>query len=290
MDSGRDDFRTIGIVGLGLMGASFAKAFKDADNAGTANCRVLGYNRTETSEIMAKMQGTIDDVLRPENLCECDLVIVCLYPKVSADYIENNKDNFKKGGLVIDACGTKRYICERIFPIAKEAGFTFVGCHPMAGNKYSGMTHSVGTMYVGAPIVVCPDHFDDPQLIDRVKEALAPVGFGKYCLAHPDEHDTMIAFTSQMPHLVSNAFIKSPNALQHNGFSAGSYRDMTRVAWLNAKMWTELFMENKDNLIFEVQNLIDELSKYKTAMETDDWAYLEKLLDDGRKRKEEVDG
>ena len=139
-------------------------------------------------------------------------------------------------------------------------------------------------------MVVCPDRFDDMQLLDRVKTLLAPCEFGTFCLAHPDEHDRMIAFTSQMAHLVSNAYIKSPNALNHKGFSAGSYKDMTRVAWLNPEMWTQLFLENKDNLIFEIDYLIEELKKYKVAMENDDHDELVRLLQEGKERKEQVDG
>ena len=276
----------VGIVGLGLIGASFAKAYKENEEGHT----VYGWNRTETTADMAKMQGIIDDKLTDENLGECDIVIISLYPEATINWMEDHKDKFNKNGVVIDACGTKRWVCREGFRIAHETGFEFVGCHPMAGTKFSGMGHARANMYHGAPMVVCPDRFDDMNLLDRVKALLAPCEFGTFCLAHPDEHDRMIAFTSQMAHLVSNAYIKSPNALNHKGFSAGSYKDMTRVAWLNPEMWTQLFLENKDNLIFEIDYLIEELKKYKVAMENDDHEELVRLLQEGKERKEQVDG
>jgi len=276
----------VGVVGLGLIGASFAKAYKENDS----DAIVYGWNRTETVSEMAKMQGVIDDYLTEDNLCECDLVILSLYPAASLKWMEDRKDKFSKTGLVIDACGTKRTVCAEGFRIAKEGEFTFVGCHPMAGTKFSGMSYSRGNMYKGAPMVVVPPTFDDIDLLQKVKDLLAPCQFGSFHIATAEEHDKMIAFTSQMAHLVSNAYIKSPTSRNHKGFSAGSYKDMTRVAWLNPTMWTQLFLENKDNLIFEIDYLIGELSKYKDALEKDDFDYLRDLLDEGRRIKEEVDG
>lgn len=277
---------TVGVVGLGLIGASFCKAYK----ANEPEAVVYGWNRTTSTVQMAKMQGVIDDELTDDNLGSCDLVILSLYPEASAKWIEDHKKSFNKNGIVTDACGTKRYICEKASKIAEEEGFTFVGCHPMAGTKFSGMAHSRADMYEGAPMVVVPPVFDDISLLERVKKLFAPCGFGSFHVSHADEHDRMIAFTSQMPHLVSNAYIKSPNSRNHDGFSAGSYKDMTRVAWLNPTMWTQLFLENKDNLIFEIDNLQMELSKYKEALVNDDYDGLIALLDEGRKIKEEVDG
>ena len=276
---------TVGVVGLGLIGASFAKAYKE-----NSESTVYGWNRTKSITDMAKMQGIIDDELTDENLGSCDLVILSLYPEATINWMEEHKDKFNKEGVVIDACGTKRLVCEKGFKIAEEAGFLFVGCHPMAGTKFSGMTYSKGDMYIGAPMVVVPPVFDDMFLLDRIKKLLEPCGFGSFHLSHADEHDKMIAFTSQMCHLVSNAYIKSPSARNHKGFSAGSYKDMTRVAWLNPTMWTQLFLENKDNLIFEIDHLQDELAKYRQALVDEDFEGLKELLDEGRKIKEEVDG
>jgi len=277
---------TVGVVGLGLIGASFCKAYKENEPEAV----VYGWNRTKSTSEMAKMQGVIDDELTDENLGSCDLVILSLYPEASVKWMEDHRKSFNKNGIVTDACGTKRFICDRAFAIAEEEGFTFVGCHPMAGTHFSGMAYSRADMYEGAPMVIVPPKFDDINLLEKVKVLFAPCKFGSFHVAHADEHDQMIAFTSQMPHIVSNAYIKSPNARNHSGFSAGSYKDMTRVAWLNPVMWTQLFLENKDNLIFEIDTLQKELQKYKEALENDDAEAMTKLLDEGKKIKEEVDG
>jgi len=274
----------VGIVGLGLIGASFAKAYKEAGH------EVLVYDIDPSAVIMGKLAGFVDGEMKKEDLKDRDLVIVCLYPEAAAKYIEDNGSSFNKNGLVMDACGNKRIVCDRAFKVAEKYGFTFVGAHPMAGNKYSGLKHSRATMFNGAPIVLVPPVFDDMNLIDRIKNMLEPCQFGTFCLSHADKHDEMIAFTSQMAHLVSNAYVKSPTAKDHHGFSAGSYKDMTRVAWLNPSMWSELFMENKDNLIKEIDCLTNELNKYREAMEKNDLEALTKLLEEGRDRKEELDG
>ena len=142
---------TVGVVGLGLIGASFCKAYKAYSDA-----TVYGWNRTQSTAEMAKMQGVIDDYLTEDNLAECDLVILSLYPAASIKWMEERKDKFKKDGLVIDACGTKRNICEEGFRIAAEAGFEFVGCHPMAGTQFSGFENSRTHMFKGAPMVIVP--------------------------------------------------------------------------------------------------------------------------------------
>ena len=192
--------------------------------------------------------------------------------------------------MVIDCCGTKRTVCDAVFPLSKAYGFTYLGGHPMAGNHNSGFKYARANLYKGAPMVIVPADFDDILLLDRVKTLLAPAAFGRISVTTAENHDTMIAFTSQMPHLVSNAYIKSPTALHHKGFSAGSYKDLTRVAWLSPTMWAELFLENKDCLLGELDFFIDSLHQYRDAVANEDLATLTQLLDDGRRRKEEVDG
>ena len=276
--------KTVGVVGLGLIGASFARAYKEA------GYKVLAYDADSSVTLMGKLGGFVDDELKPELLAKCDLVLICIYPQGTIDYVSENAGKFKKGGLVMDTGGIKRVVCDACFKIAAKNDFVFVGTHPMAGTKYSGLKHSKSTMFKGAPLVIVPPVFDDMKLIDRVKAAVEPAGFGSFCLSHADKHDEMIAFTSQMAHVVSNAYVKSPTASEHHGFSAGSYKDLTRVAWLNAGMWAELFMENKDNLIREIDSLISELGKYKAAMEKGDQEKLQQLLQEGSDRKAELDG
>lgn len=275
----------IGIVGLGLIGGSAAKAYKE-----NSEHTVLGFNRNGVIAEYAVLSGATDGILDDTNIGECDFIIITVYPGAAIKFINDKAPLFKKGALVMDFCGTKRAVCEAGFAAAEKYGFTFVGGHPMAGTQYSGLKYSKATLYKGASIILVPPRFDDIALLEKVKRYLEPLGFGKINVAHAEYHDAEIAFTSQLAHVVSNAFVKSPSAQFHKGYSAGSYRDLTRVAWLNEKMWTELFLENKDNLLKELDFIINSLEEYKEAMENDDAERLEELLREGRICKERADG
>ncbi len=275
---------TVGILGLGLIGGSLARAYKLAGHT------VYVKNRDERMLSFAMLSGAVDGKLNEDTIPQCDLILLAIYPAGSADWLEANAPLISKRALVIDCCGTKQLVCQRCFPIAKEYGFIFVGGHPMAGSQFSGFKYSRASLFQGAPMVLVPPVYDDMALLQRVKDALEPCGFGFFSVTTAADHDRMIAFTSQMPHILSNAFIKSPTALEHKGFSAGSYRDLTRVAWLNPGMWTELFLENRENLLFELDTYIQSLTQYRDALANQDEDTLYRLLDDGKKRKEEVDG
>lgn len=275
---------TVGILGLGLIGGSLARAYKLAGHT------VYVKNRDERMLSFAMLSGAVDGKLNEDTIPQCDLILLAIYPAGSADWLEANAPLISKRVLVIDCCGTKQLVCQRCFPIAKEYGFIFVGGHPMAGSQFSGFKYSRASLFLGAPMVLVPPVYDDMALLQRVKDALEPCGFGFFSVTTAADHDRMIAFTSQMPHILSNAFIKSPTALEHKGFSAGSYRDLTRVAWLNPGMWTELFLENRENLLFELDTYIQSLTQYRDALANQDEDTLYRLLDDGKKRKEEVDG
>ena len=275
---------TVGILGLGLIGGSLARAYKLAGHT------VYVKNRDERMLSFAMLSGAVDGKLNEDTIPQCDLILLAIYPAGSADWLEANAPLISKKALVIDCCGTKQLVCQRCFPIAKEYGFIFVGGHPMAGSQFSGFKYSRASLFQGAPMVLVPPVYDDMALLQRVKDALEPCGFGIFSYTTAVDHDRMIAFTSQMPHILSNAFIKSPTALEHKGFSAGSYRDLTRVAWLNPGMWTELFLENRENLLFELDTYIQSLTQYRDALQQQDEATLYQLLQEGKKRKEEVDG
>ena len=206
------------------------------------------------------------------------------------EYLRQHGAHIGPKPVVIDCCGTKRLVCDACFPLAKEYGFTYLGGHPMAGTHNSGFKYATSTMFHNAPMVLVPADHNDIDLLSRVKELLAPAGFGRFSITTAEQHDEMIAFTSQLAHVVSNAYIKSPTAELHKGFSAGSYKDMTRVAWLAPEMWAELFLENKDFLMAELDTLMANLRQYQDAMVHNDLPGLVRLLDEGRKRKEEVDG
>lgn len=275
---------TVGIVGLGLIGGSFAKAYHEAGET------VLACNRTEDTLRFAMLSGAVDGELTEENIGSCDLVIIAVFPEAAEAFLKRMAPHIGKKPVVIDACGTKRKICSMCFPIAEEYGFTYLGGHPMAGTHKSGFKYARANLFHNAPMVIVPPSFDDIELLDRVKALLAPVGFGCISVTTAEKHDELIAFTSQMPHIISNAYIKSPTAAAHKGFSAGSYKDLTRVAWLNPKLWAELFLENRDCILNELDWFIAALEQYRDAVKNDDFETVEKLLDDGRRRKEEVDG
>lgn len=271
----------IGVVGLGLIGGSAAKAFKAAGHA------IYAYDINESVTGFARLEGVVDEELSDVNISACNLLLLTATPKASADYLEKNAAKISSGTVVIDFCGTKSVICALGFALAKKYGFTFVGGHPMAGLQFSGYKYSKPTLFSGASFILVPPVHDDIVLLDRVKQLLLPLGFKKFVVTTADFHDKMIAYTSQMCHVVSNAFIKSPSAKQHKGYSAGSFRDFTRVSRLNEGMWTELFLENKEHLLAELDLLINSLSEYRNAIVADDAETLKGLLRDGRIAKEE---
>ena len=274
----------VGILGLGLIGGSLARAYALEGHT------VYAAEKDSSMLAFAMLSGAVHGRLDTDTIPGCDLILLAIYPEGSAAWLEENAPRISRETLVMDCCGTKEGICGRCFPLAERYGFTFVGGHPMAGSQYSGFKYSRANLFEGQPMVLVPPVFDNIDLLDRAKEALKPCRFGSFSVTTAAEHDKMIAFTSQMPHILSNAFIKSPTAGSHKGFSAGSYRDLTRVAWLNPKMWSELFLENRENLLFELDTYIDSLTAYRKALAENDEEALIALLEEGRKRKEEVDG
>ena len=274
----------VGILGLGLIGGSLARAYAIAGHT------VYACEKDESILSFAQLAGAVHGELTPETAARCDLIFLAVYPDGCASWLEENGPYLSKNTLVLDCCGIKREVCRRCFPVAKKYGFTFAGGHPMAGTQFSGFKYSRADLFQGAPMVLVPPRFDDIDLLSRIKEALAPCGFGSFSIITAEEHDRTIAFTSQMPHIISNAFINSPTAEHHKGFSAGSYRDLTRVAWLNSNMWAELFLENRDNVLNELNTYLDNLTAYRDAVADCDFSRLSELLEDGKKRKEAVDG
>lgn len=277
----------VGVLGLGLMGGSFAKGLHEGGR------EVYAWNRTRSTVELAMAEcvdGELDDTTVPT----CELLILAGYPQVSVEWLNKMRDRISAGAIVIDVVGVKRNICRDCFAIAQGYDWHFIGCHPMAGTQYSGFAYTRANMFHGAPMVVVPPHdMDDFVRVDilaRLKALLEPCGFGSYTLSTAEHHDEVIAFTSQLAHVVSNAYVKSPSAKVHKGFSAGSYRDLTRVARLNAQMWTELFLENGDYLSKEIGILIHNLQQYKDAIDKNDAEGLKALLEEGDRRKKEVEG
>ncbi len=274
---------TVGIAGLGLIGGSLARAFRQS------GVTVYGFDRDKVIQDFAKLQGTLSDILTEENVKDCDLLMVALYPDAAIAYLREMAPHIPETTLVMDCCGTKRKVCDAIFPLAEGYGFTFVGGPPMAGTQYSGYANSKADMFQGASLLIVPPRTDDIRLLARIKVLLSPAGFGHFTVTTAAHHDEMIAYTSQMCHVLSNAYVKSPRAQEHRGFSAGSYQDLTRVAWLNEEMWSELFLENRDYLIEELDRIMGYLDEYRQALTDNDRETMRELLAYGRKCKEKVD-
>lgn len=285
--------RCAGIVGLGLIGGSFARGYAQA------GVRVLAWDPDEDVMVAAGM-GTVSGELNDETLGECDIIVLACYPEACIEWLEAHAQALADatdteaimGPVVIDTVGIKGIVCERAFNLARENGFYFVGAHPMAGTQFSGYAHSRADLFEGAPLVLVPPAVDDSlklELLSQVREMVRPLGFGKFSVTSAEEHDHVIAFTSQLAHVVSNAYVKSPTAQEHHGFSAGSYRDLTRVAHLNASMWAELMTDNAQYLSQELTYLIDSLAAYRDALEKKDEGQLEELLAEGDRIKRALD-
>ena len=273
-----------GIVGLGLIGGSLARSIKfHSDNV------VYGADINETALLQARMVNAIDEQLTEENLGECDVTLIALYPQASVDWALAHLNAFKPGSLVIDCCGVKRYVCDRLYPAFQGSQAVFMGGHPMAGRERSGFSYAQDDLFENASMILAPVPGTDVETVRRAKEIFLSIGFGRVRFTTPQEHDEMIAFTSQLAHVVSSAYVKTPLAPKHKGFSAGSFKDMTRVARLNENMWTELFLENDDVLLAETQHLIDRLTEYRDALKDRDEEKLRQLLKEGREIKEALE-
>jgi prephenate dehydrogenase len=235
------------------------------------------------------LSGAINGVLNEQTISRCDALFIAVNPGDAAAYLKNTATSISKNSMVIDCCGVKRIICEKCFPLAEKYGFIFVGGHPMAGSHNAGFKNSRANLFRGAAMIIVPPVYDDAALFGRIEELLKPAGFGRLTFTTAEKHDEMIAFSSQMAHVVSNAFIKSPTARSHKGFSAGSYKDLTRVARLNADMWAELCMDNGDNLIRELDGFIGEITRYRDALVAKDVNEMTSLLEEGSRLKGELD-
>ena len=245
----------IAIVGLGLIGGSMAKSIKHR----TAHT-VWGIDLDQETMMMARMCGAIDSALTDDNLPECDLILIAIRPAAAVNWVAQHAAVISKKAIVVDLCGVKRSVVSAISPIAEAHGFAYIGGHPMAGKERGGFTSASDDLYEGASMILTPDKRTDMQLLETLKAFFLDLGFAGLTFSDPEEHDRIIAYTSQLAHITSSAYIKSPEAQRRRGFSAGSFKDMTRVARLDEDMWTELFLDDADYLTKELDILIAHLS------------------------------
>ncbi len=272
----------IAIIGLGIIGGSFAKALKKYTDH-----YIIGINRTKATLQQAFDCKAIDEMGDEKSLEKADLIILGLYPGAAVDYIEKNGKYIKKGAIVTDSSGIKAEICPKMVNLSKKFGFTFVGSHPMAGKEKNGFSVSEADLYKGASYIIVPCEADEKS-VKLISDLALKIGFGGIKITTPEEHDRMIAFTSQLPHVLACAYVMSPCCLNHKGFSAGSYRDVSRVANINSELWSELFLENKEPLLAELDELIKNINSIKNAIKKENKEELAALLEKGHKVKEEL--
>ncbi|MFI3207088.1 MAG: prephenate dehydrogenase [Clostridia bacterium] len=270
----------IGIIGLGLMGASAAKSVKQKTGH-----TVYGIDLNKETMFFAKGNGTIDDSLTEENVKDCKLIFIALCPKATIDWVENHCEFISSETVVVDFCGIKRSVVTQIEEIAQKHNFIYVGGHPMAGKEKGGYVSSDENLYVGASMILTPNAGVDIKILAMLNDFFIDMGFANTTISSPEEHDRIIAYTSQLPHIASSAYIKSPTAKKRRGFSAGSFKDLSRVAFMDEKMWTELFLEKPDFLIEELEEYIENLNEYLSALKAKDYELTQNLIHDGKEKK-----
>ena len=269
----------VAVVGLGLIGGSFCRAMKKYTEH-----TVLGCDIDPNVAALALEQNAIDQIIPPEGVSQADLTMVCLYPRETVSFLASAP--FAKGAIVMDICGVKSYVVDRVDKALYEKGVKYVPTHPMAGREFSGFAYSTPELYQKASFIVTPTEYTDETAMETVIDLARQVGFDNIAVSTPKAHDQSIAFTSQLAHVVSNAYIKSPTLFHEQGFSAGSFQDLTRVAKLNEGMWSDLFLFNQEALLFEIDTILEHLAQYRDALAKGDKPALQALLKEGRALKE----
>lgn len=270
----------ITIVGLGLIGGSLAKAISSR----TSHI-VFGIDRDPKVLDQALADGAIRHDIGLGALEKSNLVILALYPAQCIKFMEQNASRIRKGAVVTDVCGVKKSICDALTPMAKKFGFCFVGGHPMAGREQYGFEAAKQDLFDGASYVLTPsDGCDDG--VEIVRELALSIGCGRVVLTTPEDHDRRIAYTSQLPHVLAAAYVNSPTCPMHVGYSAGSYLDVSRVARINENLWPELFIQNRDALVVEIDFLIQNLTRMRQDVASKDQDALTAALRNSRLRKE----
>ncbi len=276
--------KTVIVAGLGLMGGSMAKALKKY-----TDCRVLGWNRSRQISEAALQEGAIDDIADPAHFESCDILIPALYPEATVHFLQEKIPVMKRDSVIVDLVGVKSRLVNEVAPLALKYGIRYTGGHPMAGLARAGYSRSFADLYKGCSMILVPTNATAPGDVDMLSSFFRSLGFQRIQVCSAEIHDHMIAHTSQLAHIVSNSYVKSPVSRNYNGFAGGSYKDMTRIACLNEKVWKELFIWNRDALLPEINDLIRNITDLRDAIEAGDSSLLEELLRSGRIAKEYID-
>ncbi len=270
------------IVGLGLIGGSLAKSLKQ-----NTPHRVVAMDVQEDVLLDACSCGAIDGKASLRDLEDADLVYLSLYPEDILAFVRQYGSRLKPGCILTDTCGIKREICEAMEKLSQGAVYEFVAGHPMAGKEQSGFSASDPSIFTGASYILVPGKAS-PEAVETVASLARAMGFGRVVQVTAEEHDQNIAFTSQVPHALACAYVLSPRCRRHQGFSAGSYRDVSRVANINEVLWSRLFLDNRDSLVAELDELMTHLTEIRNAVAASEEDKLRALLREAGEIKREV--
>lgn len=270
----------IGIVGLGLIGGSLGRTL-----VARTDCQVFAFDISKRAMLDGRLLSAYHNPLEEKDIASLDILFLSLYPNALEEAIDKYCPLLKDGCLVVDCCGNKRRVVKQMEEKSKKfTNLEFISSHPMAGREFSGVNHSTANLFDKASMIIVPVKAQ-LKTISNFKQFCLDLGFGSVVISTAEKHDEIIAYTSQLAHLVSSSYIKSPTAKEFAGFSAGSFRDMTRVARLSPEMWAQLTVDNADFLVKELGYFIDNLTEYKNALEKKDVDKMKELLEDGNEKK-----
>lgn len=275
----------VGIAGLGLIGGSLGMALRRIPGV-----RVAGFDIDPHTVKTAVESGAADETsASPETVLGCDWLFIALYPEQTIDFIARHAGEIRKGTTVIDCCGIKGRVAPPLSSAAAANGFIYIGGHPMAGTEQSGIGAARAELFDGASFIFTPPAGTPPDSLARAQTLVRAAGFGRTVVTTPAHHDRMIAFTSQLPHILACAYVQSPSCPEHTGFSAGSYRDVSRVAHISPELWSGLFIGNRQMLCAEIDELLRHITELRDAVRDGDSPRLIALLARARQIKDGVD-
>lgn len=278
-----------GIVGLGIMGGSFAKSIREnilsmAESEG----KIFACNRSQACIQQALSEGVIDEGFSTENVSEmirkCDVVFICLYPHATLDFLVQQKENFKSGSIVTDISGVKG-IFEKALPKILRPDVDFIIGHPMAGGEKEGYINSKAEFFVNHNYILIPQASNKPENLEKMRSLIAGMGFSRITETTCEIHDYKIGFTSQLCHIIASALVESAEDPEITAFGGGSFEDLTRIAMINAPLWTELFISNKEKLVHHIENFEKKMDEFKSAIKNEDAEKLNSLLSDTREKR-----
>lgn len=273
--------KSIAVFGLGLIGASIAKAVKQ-----NSDIKVIGWNRSIGVAEQALKDGTIDCIWDKQSPLCADLAIIAFPPDATVAFLQENGGRFSKETVVTDVCGVKRHIVLECEKICAQHGLTFIGGHPMAGKEKGGYANADAGLFVGASYIITPTEHTPERAVFVMQEFIRILKAGRVTVSTPEKHDRIIAYTSQLPHVLAGAYVKSPTCRERRGFSAGSFMDVSRVAAADENLWSELFLYNGENLCREIDTLIANLTAYRDAIREGNKEKLYAIIKEGRLLKE----